>query len=84
MDTVNDKKGHNIVNDVEQLCISQTTFSLFDASRKQNIKPRLSKGPFYNRLDKENEFNDLAFLKLNYTERFLWIEKVKFESTDMA
>ena len=72
------------MNDIEQLCISQTAYLLFDASRKQNIKSRLLKGPFYNRLDKETEFNDLAFLKLNHTERFLWIEKGKFESTDMA
>ena len=24
----NDKKGHNIMNDIEQLCISQTTYLL--------------------------------------------------------
>ena len=70
-DIVTDKNGHNIVNDVEQLCISQTDYLLFDASRKQNINSRLSKGPFFNRLDKENEFNDFAFLKLNHTDKDL-------------
>ena len=27
-DIMNDKKGHNIMNDIEQLCISQTAYLL--------------------------------------------------------
>ena len=35
-DIMNDKKGHNIINDIEQLCLSQTAYLLCLSLKEKN------------------------------------------------